>query len=99
MAGQYGTKELMDYAKALNTAGEQLSKVAEDGNIDLWDLRHIPPLLQAAKDAADGTPMAKLEMKELSKEEMTQVVEAFIAGGANLIKGVNALMATMDKKK
>ena len=98
MAGEHGTKELLDYANALKVSGEQLEKVAEDGDLDVWDLRHLPAIYTAAKEAAEGTEEAKLEIKELSKEELQEVVTAFIAGGSKLIGGVNAVLATFKKE-
>lgn len=93
----HGTKELLEYAAALKICGEQLQKASEDGDLDIWDVRHVPAIMSAVKTAVEGTDIAKLELADLSAEEMQVVITAFLEGGKEMIDGVNGVIGTLKK--
>lgn len=85
---QGGLKELMECINALDVAVDTYVKVMEDGKIDFGDVKDLPQLLVAARQAIQGIQGVVLEVKNASPEDTALALVAVV----NLVKKIAALM-------
>lgn len=76
MAGIEQTKELIACVKVL---AEVAGRALEDGKINIFDIPKLAPAYIAVKLAFEGAKEVPAELRELSAEEMADLLESATA--------------------
>lgn len=71
-----GIKELSEAVRFICSLASVAVDAAADGKITIGDARHLIPLLTTVPTALDGLDEAIEEAKDLSSEELAEVVAA-----------------------
>jgi hypothetical protein len=81
MAGIENSKKFL---LELASAAEGIQAVLEDGKVTLLDVRHAPKLFGDVKSAVDAIKGMESELKDLSKEEVQELMALVIELGLKL---------------
>lgn len=82
MAGIQQSLEIFDLGDSVAKA---VIESKSDGDIDWMDIPKFAPVVSAAKRAADGSDQIPVELKDLSPEEIEQLVVRAHKTVANLV--------------
>jgi hypothetical protein len=85
---QHGIKETLELVALLQEAADAVKAAKADGQINWKDLPKISGLLWAAKSAVQGSDKIKVEVAELSKEELDELLTKIVAAVSSLIISV-----------
>lgn len=83
-----GIKETLECFVVVEELASAISKAKEDGEIGVLDLRHLPPVISSLREAIKDSKEIKIEIADLSKEELEQLVGAAIKAGMAVVEAV-----------
>jgi hypothetical protein len=85
-----GIKETMELLSLLEEVGVALQKAKEDGKVNWMDLPKFAPVVAAGKNAIEGSHMVAAELKDLSSEEISSLINKMTAVISALVAGIMA---------
>lgn len=83
-----GIKETQELISLIATSAAVLTAAKADGSIDYRDLTKLGPMIGALKAGVDGAKLIPEELKELSPEEITQLLIETVAAVKSLVDAV-----------
>lgn len=83
-----GITESKDVTNLLKVLAACLKEVLKDGRVDLSDVPSLWPLVGAAKTAYEGSEKIPAELKDLTGDEVAELVTTLVQAGYSLIDAI-----------
>lgn len=83
-----GNKEILDCFVVVDELAKAIAKAKEDGEINILDLRLLPPVIASVRDAVQGSKDLAEEVKNLSNEDLQEVLAKGIQSVTSLISAL-----------
>lgn len=83
-----GVKETKELISMISVLADCLKEAKKDGKINLFDIPKLAPMIPAIRDGLNGAEAIKLEVKDLSVDEISELLSLSVSAVYALVSAI-----------